>query len=217
VRRACRASISIIAIETFISAMPLGSPLIHFSRPRSKPRRATLRRAARASGVSGAGSFSRFGRPLGKVREEQFGRTRRRLAARDSHGAVGAEKLQRLVGVARHQVVEIAAQGAEAALGRRNCRADIGCGIVAEGAEQLFYGIGEFGDAVEADDGPGRRAPGACWRAPFAGCRRTDSAACAASASPARSSARSISPLTQDSGPMSRSMLISSCWQCRGS
>jgi hypothetical protein len=96
-----------------------------------------------------------FRRPLGKVGEEQFGGPRRRLAARDGHGAVGTEKLQRLVGVAGHQVVEIAAQGRESALRRRNCGVDIGCRIVAQCRQQLFYGIGEFRDAVEADDGQG--------------------------------------------------------------
>jgi hypothetical protein len=83
-------------------------------------------------------------------------------------------------------------------------------------ASSFLYGIGEFGDAVKADDG--QRAIGLV----HAGARLLQVvagriAAWAARLSPARSSARSISPLTQDSGPMSRSMLIESCSRRRGS
>jgi hypothetical protein len=96
-----------------------------------------------------------FRRPLGEVGEEQFGRPRRRLATRDGHDAVGTEKLQRLVGVAGHQVVEITAQGGESGLSRCDRGVDIGCRIVAQCRQELFYCIGEFRDAVEADDGQG--------------------------------------------------------------
>jgi hypothetical protein len=129
--------ISIIATETFISAMPLGSFLIHFSRPRSKPRRAALRRAARASGRQRRRILFAFRRTLGQVGEEQVGRPWRRLSARHRHGAVGTKKLQRLIGVAGHQVVEIAAQRRKSALGRRNGRVDIGRCIVAQRRQQL--------------------------------------------------------------------------------
>ncbi len=93
-----------------------------------------------------------FRRALREIGEKQGRRLGSRLPARNDHRAVGRKQFQRLVGMAGNQVVEIAAQCGEPAL----CRADRGAGIrrraVGQGRQQLFNRIGEFRDAVEADD-----------------------------------------------------------------
>ncbi len=98
------------------------------------------------------GFFFALRRALGEIGEKQFGRPRSRQAARHHHRAVGEKQPQRLVRVACHQVVEIAAQRCKAALRRCNCGTDIlGC-VFAQRCQQLLDRVGEFRNSVEADD-----------------------------------------------------------------
>ncbi len=91
-------------------------------------------------------------RPLRDIGEEQLGRAGRRQAARDGHGAIGGEQLQRLVRVARHQVVEVAAQRGKSVLRRGHRGTGIGCRALGQRFHQFLDRVGERRDAVEADD-----------------------------------------------------------------
>ncbi len=90
---------------------------------------------------------------MGEVGKEQCGGTGIWLSARLGHCSIRRKKFQRLVGVAGHQVVEVTAQGRESALGGGDGDTGIRYRGIAKGGQQLLDGIGEFGDAVEPDDG----------------------------------------------------------------
>jgi hypothetical protein len=103
----------------------------------------------------GRGILFAFRRALRQIGEEQGGRCRCSQSARHGHGRIGVDQFQRLIRVAGHEVVEVGAQRAETRLRG----GDGGTGIlgrtVADRGKQLFYGVGEFGDAFEADNGQG--------------------------------------------------------------
>ena len=93
-----------------------------------------------------------FRRTLGQIGEKQFGRPRGRQTARHNHRAIREKQPQRLVRMTGHQIVEISAQRSKAALRRRYCSTDILACVFAQRCQQLLDCVGEFRDAVKADD-----------------------------------------------------------------
>jgi hypothetical protein len=113
---------------------------------RLEPRREGIRRERREILLA-------LGRALREIGEKQGRRSRRQLSARNRHRAVGGKKLQRLVGMARHQVVEVAAQCGKSALGSFDRGGGIRRAAIGQCGEHLLYCAGEFGNAFQPDDG----------------------------------------------------------------
>ncbi len=123
------------------------------SRPRSKRPRSARRRLG--SWPPAAGGGGREGRAQGQIGEEQLAGGGGVLAAGVGEFAVQAEQAQGLVGLATGELVEIVADGCDAA-GRQTD--GVGRGRHLGGrhfAEQPVELFGELGQAVEAHDGQG--------------------------------------------------------------
>ena len=111
------------------------------------------------------GIFLALRRTLRQVGEKQLSRAGSALPARHGHCTVRHEKLQRLIGVPSHQVIEIAAQRGKAALRRGDGGADVRRSGLGQRGEQLLDRIGELRDAIQADNGQrtvGLMHAGAC-------------------------------------------------------